>query len=156
MQSSYPSKETFEEVQFFSGKNYQKGVDWYMDHFPAPNASVTLFEKSATYFDGDSVPARVSRLLPDAAIVVVLLPPGARAYSWYQHMRAHGDPAATAASFREVLSAGPASPRPTLALQFRCLEPGKYAAHIEQWLAHFPGLNFARLLFLSGNCSASG
>ena len=148
LQSSFPSKETFEEVQFFSsGKNYQRGIDWYMDQFPAPNASVTLYEKSATYFDGDAVPLRVSRLLPDAAIVIVLIPPGARAYSWYQHMRAHSDPAAANMTFREVLSAGPSSPRPALSLQSRCLEPGKYASHIEKWLAHFPA---SRLVIVDG------
>ena len=148
LQSSFPSKETFEEVQFFSnGKNYQRGIDWYMDQFPAPNASVTLYEKSATYFDGDAVPLRVSRLLPDAAIVIVLIPPGARAYSWYQHMRAHSDPAAVNMTFKEVLSAGPSSPRPALSLQSRCLEPGKYASHIEKWLAHFPA---SRLVIVDG------
>lgn len=26
--ANYPSPETFEEVQFFNGKNYFKGIDW--------------------------------------------------------------------------------------------------------------------------------
>lgn len=26
--SNYPSPETFEEIQFFNGKNYYKGLDW--------------------------------------------------------------------------------------------------------------------------------
>ncbi len=28
--SNYPSKETFEEIQFFNGRNYHKGIDWYV------------------------------------------------------------------------------------------------------------------------------
>lgn len=26
--SSFPSPSTFEEIQFFSGPNYHKGIDW--------------------------------------------------------------------------------------------------------------------------------
>ena len=135
--SNHPSEETFEEVQFFRGPNYALGIDWYMDFFPAGNSSVLLFEKSATYFDGEEVPARAHRLLPAASIVAVLLPPGERAYSWYQHQRAHSDPTALNYTWSEVLAAGPASPRPLLALQAHCLEPGKYAAHLEHWLVHY-------------------
>ena len=49
----FQSSETFEEVQFFNGKNYYRGVDWYMDFFPAVNRSEgkIVFEKSANYFD---------------------------------------------------------------------------------------------------------
>ena len=82
------STETFEEVQFFSGKNYYKGLDWYMNFFPTPlngsRATQFVFEKSATYFDGESVPLRVHALLPDVRILVLLISPTRRAYSWYQ------------------------------------------------------------------------
>lgn len=66
--SSASSPETFEEVQFFNVKNYHRGLDWYTDFFPDRNTSVFLFEKSATYFDGEFVPLRAHRLLPDANI----------------------------------------------------------------------------------------
>merc|ERR1719348_118769 len=94
--SNHPSETTFEEVQFFSGPNYKNGIDWYLDYFPPrmSNRTVTIFEKSATYFDGDKVPIRVSKLLPKSRIVCILTSPGERAYSWYQHMRAHNDPTA--------------------------------------------------------------
>ncbi len=52
VESNFPSEESFEELQFFSGQNYLKGVDWYMEHFPhLGNRTEVLFEKSATYFD---------------------------------------------------------------------------------------------------------
>lgn len=87
-----PSKETFEEIQFFNGRNYYKGLDWlvthlkimplaiyfkcfnysrYMEFFPS-NDSVDnkiVFEKSATYFDSDVVPKRVQALLPNVKLV---------------------------------------------------------------------------------------
>lgn len=145
--SNYPSKETFEEVQFFSGQHYSDGLDWYMDHFPPGNQSVTIFEKSATYFDGENVPFLAHRLLAKAWIVVVLIPPGERAYSWYQHMIAHSDATATKFSFKEVLLAAGDSPRPLLSLKSRCLEPGQYAAHLERWLLYYKP---SRLVVIDG------
>lgn len=69
--------------------------------------------------------------------MAILTSPARRAYSWYQHMRAHEDPVAMSHTIQEVLAAGPDSPRPLRQLQSRCLEPGKYASHLERWLLHF-------------------
>lgn len=136
--SNRPSPDTFEEVQFFIDKNYRHGIDWYSDFFPEGSNSTTfLFEKSANYFDGDYVPLRAHKLLPEANIVSILIPPENRAYSWYQHMRAHSDPTAINYSFRQVITAGTDSPKPVLSLQSRCLEPGKYAQHLEKWLTFY-------------------
>ena len=42
----------------------------YLEFFPEPNNdSVYLFEKSATYFDGETVPRRAFALLPKAKLV---------------------------------------------------------------------------------------
>uniref|UniRef100_A0A8C9W6S5 [heparan sulfate]-glucosamine N-sulfotransferase n=1 Tax=Scleropages formosus TaxID=113540 RepID=A0A8C9W6S5_SCLFO len=84
--SSFPSQLTFEEVQFFSGSNYHRGIDWYMEFFPLPSNASTdfLFEKSAAYFDSEIAPRRVAALLPKAKILTMLINPADRAYSWYQ------------------------------------------------------------------------
>lgn len=113
--SNIASPETFEEVQFFNGNNYYRGLDWYMDFFPSeslPNTSSPMptqlgsprfmFEKSATYFDGEAVPKRSHALLPHAKIVTILISPAKRAYSWYQHQRSHGDVIANNYSFYQV------------------------------------------------------
>ncbi|CAG0888422.1 unnamed protein product [Darwinula stevensoni] len=108
--SNRDSPETFEELQFFSGKNYQKGIDWYMSFFPPPandNETRYLFEKSANYFDGTLVPQRVHALLPSAHLITILIPPSKRAYSWYHHQRVHNDKAALEFSFHEVITANP-------------------------------------------------
>lgn len=103
--SNVPSPDTFEEIQFFNGNNYYRGLDWYMNFFPVqPNGTNIkyMFEKSATYFDGEAVPRRAHALLPHAKIIVIMISPAKRAYSWYQHTRAHGDPTANNYSFYQV------------------------------------------------------
>ncbi|KFV97440.1 Bifunctional heparan sulfate N-deacetylase/N-sulfotransferase 4, partial [Fulmarus glacialis] len=84
--SNLPSPKTFEEVQFFNGNNYHKGIDWYMDFFPTPSNVTTdlLFEKSANYFHSEKAPKRAASLIPKAKIITILIDPSDRAYSWYQ------------------------------------------------------------------------
>lgn len=139
VESNLPNPETFEELQFFSGANYIKGIDWYMENFPPRvNGTPILFEKSATYFDRDLVPSRAHRLLSDAQLIAIIISPAKRAYSWYQHQRAHGEPAALNYTFHEVITAtGPSLPKPLRSLQSRCLEPGKYSSHLERWLSYY-------------------
>ncbi|KAJ4946424.1 hypothetical protein JOQ06_024091 [Pogonophryne albipinna] len=73
--SNYPSKETFEEIQFFNGHNYHRGID----------CSDYYFEKSANYFDSEVAAQRAAALLPKAKIITILINPADRAYSWYQN-----------------------------------------------------------------------
>ena len=49
-------------------------------------------------------------------------------------MRAHTDPTSLKYTFKQVLMAGPDSPRALMSLAGRCLEPGKYAQHLDRWL----------------------
>ncbi|XP_044268588.1 bifunctional heparan sulfate N-deacetylase/N-sulfotransferase isoform X1 [Tribolium madens] len=137
--SNLPSPDTFEEIQFFNAHNYLRGLDWYMNFFPVDsNSSHYYFEKSATYFDGELVPKRVHALLPHAKLVTILISPAKRAYSWYQHTKAHGDIIANNYSFHQVITASDTAPKPLRDLRNRCLNPGKYAQHLERWLTFFP------------------
>lgn len=147
--SNYPSPETFEEVQFFNGKNYYKGLDWYMNYFPVPKNSTDkyLFEKSSTYFDGDLVPMRAHALLPTAKLVTILISPIKRAYSWYQHMRAHRDLVALNYTFYKVVTANDHAPKPLRELRNRCLIPGMYAQHLDRWLNFYSPL---QLMIIDG------
>ncbi|CAL8333974.1 unnamed protein product [Gadus morhua 'NCC'] len=147
--SNYPSKETFEEIQFFNGHNYHRGIDWYMEYFPLPSntSSDYYFEKSANYFDSEVAAQRAAALLPKAKIVTILINPADRAYSWYQHQRAHEDPVALKYSFQDVITAGPEGPLRLRVLQNRCLVPGWYAVHLERWLSHY---HASQLLVLDG------
>ncbi|XP_077300149.1 N-deacetylase and N-sulfotransferase sfl isoform X2 [Arctopsyche grandis] len=137
--SNIPSPTTFEEIQFFNANNYYKGLDWYMNFFPPiqGNTSRYTFEKSATYFDGELVPKRAHALLPNAKLVTILISPAKRAYSWYQHIKYHGDIVANNYSFHEVITANDTAPKPLRDLRNRCLNPGKYSHHLDRWLMEF-------------------
>ncbi|XP_072717337.1 bifunctional heparan sulfate N-deacetylase/N-sulfotransferase 4-like isoform X1 [Ciconia boyciana] len=145
--SNLPSPKTFEEVQFFNGNNYHKGIDWYMDFFPTPSNITTdlLFEKSANYFHSEEAPKRAASLIPKAKIITILIDPSDRAYSWYQHQRSHEDPAALKFNFYEVITSSHWAPSEIRTLQKRCLTPGWYAVHIERWLTHYPASQLAYL-----------
>nr|XP_014351371.1 PREDICTED: bifunctional heparan sulfate N-deacetylase/N-sulfotransferase 1 [Latimeria chalumnae] len=111
----------------------------YMEFFPTPSNTTSdfYFEKSANYFDSEMVPKRAVALLPKAKIITILINPADRAYSWYQHQRAHGDPVALKYTFHEVITAGPGAPQKVRVLQNRCLIPGWYATHIGRWLKYY-------------------
>uniref|UniRef100_A0A8C7WDU8 Bifunctional heparan sulfate N-deacetylase/N-sulfotransferase 1 n=1 Tax=Oncorhynchus mykiss TaxID=8022 RepID=A0A8C7WDU8_ONCMY len=137
--SNYPSKETFEEIQFFSGHSYHRGIDWYMEYFPLPSntSSDFYYEKSANYFDSEVAARRAAALLPKAKIITILINPADRAYSWYQHQRAHDDSVALKYTFHDVITAGHDAPIKLRVLQNRCLVPGLYATHLDRWLSHY-------------------
>ncbi|XP_048399755.2 bifunctional heparan sulfate N-deacetylase/N-sulfotransferase 1b [Stegostoma tigrinum] len=137
--SNSPNPDSFEELQFFNGPNYHKGIDWYMDFFPIPSntSSDFFFEKSANYFDSEVTPKRAAALLPKAKIITILINPADRAYSWYQHQRAHDDPVALKYSFYDVITARADTMPKLRALRNRCLFPGWYATHIERWLNYY-------------------
>ncbi|XP_064810481.1 bifunctional heparan sulfate N-deacetylase/N-sulfotransferase 1-like isoform X2 [Oncorhynchus masou masou] len=147
--SNYPNKETFEEIQFFNGHNYHRGIDWYMEYFPLPSntSSDYYFEKSASYFDSEVAAERAATLLPKAKIITILINPADRAYSWYQHQRAHDDPVALKYSFHDVITATHDSAVKLRVLQNRCLVPGWYAVHMERWLNHY---HSSQVLVLDG------
>ncbi|VDO99834.1 unnamed protein product [Soboliphyme baturini] len=139
VRGSYESPVTFEEVQFFNGKNYHNGIDWYARFFPEHEAKEEIvFDKSATYFDCEAAPRRVQALIPDAKIISILISPIKRAYSWYQHLRARNDPVALANDFIQVLHSQMNGSKELWRLRQHCLTPGHYAHHIERWLSVFP------------------
>ena len=63
-----------------------------------------IFEKSATYFCSSQAVGRMKTLLPNIQLVAVLLEPGERAYSWYQHQKAHRIEAAQKYTFNQILN----------------------------------------------------
>jgi len=158
--SNFPSEETFEELQFFSNADfYSRGIDWYMDYFPIKVAGPQkyLFEKSATYFDKDQVPKRAFRLLKNAKLVTILISPAKRAYSWYQHMKAHDDPTALQYSFYQVISA----PTNTSSKALKSLQ-SKYGTFLPGWegkseiIARVWASRRARKIFLPERRSRKG
>uniref|UniRef100_A0A7R9I1I9 [heparan sulfate]-glucosamine N-sulfotransferase n=1 Tax=Timema bartmani TaxID=61472 RepID=A0A7R9I1I9_9NEOP len=116
-------------------------LDESIQGVPKNGSGRYLFEKSATYFDGDVVPRRVHALLPHAKLITILISPAKRAYSWYQHTRAHGNQLALNYTFHQVITASDTSPKPLRELRNRCLNPGKYSQHLDRWLLYYPPQN---------------
>ncbi|CAF0820411.1 unnamed protein product [Brachionus calyciflorus] len=143
------TKEHFEETQFFSSE-YHKGIDWYLSLFKFNrNDSTINFEKSANYFSDSKAPKRIKALLPDAKLIIIYIDPGKRAYSWYNHMRAHNDRIAIKYTFYEVLNLEVKSEdlEMTKQLRLRCLDPGEYAKYLRKWLSYFKK---SQILLLDG------
>ncbi|WKY06584.1 hypothetical protein Q1695_006623 [Nippostrongylus brasiliensis] len=95
-----PIPDSFEELQFFGGANYHKGIEWYTQKFSRAHV---VFDKSATYFDNPNAAKQAFALVPNAKIVVILYDPSRRAYSWYQHMLAHNDSTVLSAGDMEIV-----------------------------------------------------
>lgn len=101
-------------------------------------SDLIIVDKSATYFDDPKVARRASALLPNSYIISILINPADRAYSWYQHQRAHGDPLATSLSFEQVIKAKEDDSEQLKSLRSRCLSPGFYSQHLSRWLDFYP------------------
>ena len=52
-------------------------------------------------------------------------------------MRAHQDPVALNYTFYEIITALDTAPRQVKALRNRCLNPGVYEYHLENWLDYY-------------------
>eukprot|EP00794_Sanderia_malayensis_P012046 gene12046-13289_t len=148
--SNHLTKRSYEEVQFFNNdNNYINGLDWYMEKFSAAkNKSDTYyFEKSANYFDSSKAYKRAVSLVPKAKLIIIAGNPIQRAYSWYHHVLSKSKPETIGHSFYDVIT-GKVN---TLAMEKfgrRCLIPGLYAAHLENWLSVYPP---EQILILDGD-----
>ena len=94
-----------------------------------------IFEKSANYFTSPqpTIQNRISTLLPRSIMVAILLEPGQRAYSWYQHQKAHNDPTSLKYTFEQVLTNDKSSDKKLNSLRTHCLYPGMYLRHLKNW-----------------------
>lgn len=92
-----PSKN--KEVHFFDGglnpqdDNFQKGVKWYRHHFPTKQElgnNRKTFEASPLYIFNPLVPQRMTKIIPDTKIILLLRNPTERAISQYFHEKRLG------------------------------------------------------------------
>eukprot|EP00111_Clytia_hemisphaerica_P000092 TCONS_00000215-protein len=149
--TSVRSNHSFEEIQFFNKRNYKFGLDWYLNFFPETRKSKDLvyIDKSANYFDSLKAPLRASSFLPQAKLVVILIDPRLRAYSWFQHMRSKSPMVPYPHTFYEVISTkNLTNDHEFDMLTAKCLLPGRYAESIERWLQYYDS---SKLLVLDGD-----
>ncbi len=101
-QTDLPKKK---EIHFFGGiENYQKGIDWYLNHFKGKSWNSVTGEASTTYFydnmpywhnptneilfnnEMPKIAEIIKNTIPDVKIIVVLRNPVDRAISAYTHV----------------------------------------------------------------------
>ena len=140
---------SWKEVSFFD-RHWTRGEGWYRGNFPnVLRARGDLVgEASPSYLFHGRAPQRVSELVPDAKLIVLLRNPVERAYSHYQHEVALGrEPL----SFEDALAAEDertAGEEERLAADpayfshawwnYTYKARGRYAEQLERWLALFP------------------
>lgn len=121
------------EIRFFD-RNHDQGTGWYEGFF-CPQAEAARYaavgEISPQYLYCDACPDRISALLPDAKLLVILRHPVDRAYSHFGFVVQRRNYRGT---FEEFLAE-----RPTM------LEKGFYTRYLDRYLARF---NRERLLVL--------
>lgn len=124
------------EVHFFDNQ-YEKGMDWYLQHFPGSDESTAIGEATPDYLYDPRTPARIARALPEVRILLLLRDPVDRAHSHYWHNRSVGR---EDLPFEEALRAEAdriARGRSQRA-RYSYLDRGRYTSQIERLLEEIP------------------
>lgn len=136
----YSEQEQDPTIDDYSNIVYNSTDRWQYNIVAQEESNDIYVDKSATYFDDPKVAQRAHSLLPNAYIIIILIDPADRAYSWYQHQRAHGDLLAKEKSFEEIIKAkdDDSSSHELRTIRNRCLMPGFYSQHLNRWLELYP------------------
>ncbi len=118
------------EPHFFS-RNYEKGERYYRSFFPLMTSEKVTGEASVSYLTDASTPKRVTELIPEAKIIMLLRDPLIRAYSHYQ-MLCESHPIKE--SFSELMDEEIRQRKTGIKTKYGLIENGMYAKSIENWL----------------------
>ncbi len=110
------------ETLFFS-RYYERGIDWYAEHFRACPDEQPMGEVCAAYFAHPDALARIHAHMPTCRIVCTLRDPVDRLYSYYKLMRRNGK---TDLPFHKAVGVHKQM------IAFSC-----YATVLESWRARF-------------------
>lgn len=111
------------ETRFFD-LHYQRGLDWYRDHFPPATDGRPAGEIAPTYFASTEARERIASTLPQVKLVFIFRHPVQRLVSLYRLKRAYG---MVGADFEKALERDP-----------ELMESSRYAAHLVEWQRRFP------------------
>jgi hypothetical protein len=112
------------EIHFFD-KNYNKGEEWYINHFIPTEKNIAWGEFTPEYLTWQnspfSVPRQLHNMSPNCKIICCLRNPVDRAYSQWNYWAGNKD------SFEKSIKHN----------YNNILGRGLYAKHIERWLCYF-------------------
>lgn len=138
------------EIHFFN-ENIERGLDWYLSHFPPiPKESIFLTGEASPWYLGSlGVEKKVALLFPNVKFIVILRNPILRSFSQYQMQFKFG---VEQRSFAEVISSeieslkNLSSPSEVDSNYWHTekgyLLFGLYFYFIEKWMAVFPREHF--------------
>lgn len=132
-----PTKET----RFFD-LHFDRGLSWYLDHFPSASDECPVGEVAPTYFASSCARDRIAQTIPHVKLVFIFRHPVQRLVSLYKLKRAYGR---LACSLEEALERDP-----------ELITSNKYATHLRKWQRNFPKEQLYVNLYedLSGNPQA--
>ncbi len=121
------------EIGFFSNeKNWSKGLEWYKKKFDTGRLENVVGESTPHYLYSEKAPTRISRLLPNVKIIVLVRNPIDRANSHYWFRRRYGtEKRNLKKAFREEIS------KYINTGQSYLIKPGIYSNHIDKFIEHF-------------------
>ncbi len=146
------------EVHYFDD-HYDRGETWYRHQFPTvrqtrhrpcvdPSVPPVCGEASPFYLFHNETPKRMSALIPQAKLIVLLRHPADRAYSHYQHQvrKEREDRSFEQAVDDELKHLADPESTPLHAdreqafaeRHFQYVKRGFYAEQLERWFASFP------------------
>lgn len=110
------------ETRFFD-LHFQRGLNWYLEHFPNPGDGRPAGEIAPTYFASPSARERIARTLPQARLVFTFRHPVQRLLSLYRLKRAYG---MEGRSLDRALELDP-----------ELIGSSRYATHLAEWQKRF-------------------
>jgi hypothetical protein len=132
------------EVHFFD-RYYEKGMDWYLAHFPMRGEAPVVGEASPYYLFHPDVPERARRALPHAKFIALLRNPIDRAYSHY-HMKVRRG--VEPLSFEDAIDkeherlSSTDDPISMVRRHYSYVERGLYVEQLKRWMSVFPREQF--------------
>ena len=114
------------ELHFFSS-NFDRGYQWYEQHFPQTHTAKAVGEYSTSYIYSADAAARAHAYEPKLRLIVTLRDPVARAFSNHLHEVRAGHITSADRSFEACEIDNP-----------MYVAQSRYAEQLKKWLAHFP------------------
>jgi LPS sulfotransferase NodH len=133
--------EPTKEIRFFD-RHFDRGLPWYLKHFPGPRDARPAGEVAPTYFASAEARVRIARTLPNAKVVVIFRHPVQRLVSMYRMKRAYG---IIGWDLEEALERDP-----------ELIASSRYATQLSQWQSLFGAEQIRISLFSELNADPQG